>query len=347
MEGCHTRGMSQRLGPMTVHALVEGRLALDGGAMFGVVPRTLWERRFPPDERNRISLVTRSMLVEVGARLILVDLGMGTRWDGKHRAMYGIEHGANGLDTALTQLGRARQDVTDVVLSHLHFDAAGGTTREEGGELRLSFPRATVHVQRRHWKWAHQPSKKDAGSFRRDDFALLERSGLLHLMEGATELYPGVNLFVSEGHPAFSVHLGAKYATAEKQDLALTTGAWHHLAGVFDGREVRLYLDGTLVDSTKASGKRDTNALPLVVGGDVTKEGASANTFDGELDEVRLSQSARYSGKSFTPARRLATDADTLLWLPMDGPLGPWIPDHSGHGAFATRVGSPRLVDAR
>ena len=192
--------MSLPLGPMTVHSLVEGRLALDGGAMFGVVPRTLWERRFVPDDRNRISLVTRSMLVEAGSRRILVDLGMGSRWDGKHRAMYGLDAGAHGLDTALAQLGRSRAEITDVVLSHLHFDAAGGTTREEGGELRLSFPHATVHVQRRHWKWAHQPSEKDAGSFRHDDFALLERSGLLHLMEGATELYPGVNLFVSEGH---------------------------------------------------------------------------------------------------------------------------------------------------
>lgn len=208
--------MSLRVGPMTVHSLVEGRLALDGGAMFGVVPRTLWERRFAPDDRNRISLVTRSMLVEAGSRLILVDLGMGSRWDGKHRAMYGLDPAAPTLDGALAQLGRARTDVTDVVLSHLHFDAAGGTTREEGGELRLSFPKATVHVQRRHWKWAHHPTEKDAGSFRRDDFALLERSGLLHLLEGATELYPGVNLFVSEGH---TVGMQLVRLDAEEQTL--------------------------------------------------------------------------------------------------------------------------------
>ncbi len=191
--------MALRLGPMTVHPLVEGRLSLDGGAMFGVVPRVLWERRFAPDERNRISLVTRSMLVEADGRLLLVDLGMGSRWDGQHRAMYGLEHG-EGLDAALAEVGRTRADVTDVVLSHLHFDAAGGTTREEGGELRMSYPNATVHLQRRHWKWAHQPAEKDAGSFRREDFALLERSGKLHLLEGSTELYPGVHLFVSEGH---------------------------------------------------------------------------------------------------------------------------------------------------
>jgi glyoxylase-like metal-dependent hydrolase (beta-lactamase superfamily II) len=191
--------MALKLGPLTVHSLVEGRLAIDGGGMFGVVPRVLWERRFAADERNRISLVTRSMLVEVERRLILVDLGMGSRWDGQHRAMFGLDH-TGGLEAALAQVGRTRADITDVVLSHLHFDVAGGTVREEAGELRLSYPNATVHLQRRQWKWAHQPAEKDAACFRRNDFALLERSGKLHLLEGATELYPGVNLFVSEGH---------------------------------------------------------------------------------------------------------------------------------------------------
>jgi hypothetical protein len=154
-------------------------------------------------------------------------------------------------------------------------------------------------------------------------------------------------LFVSEGHPTFSLHLGGKYATVEDKGLAITTGAWHHLAGVFDGQEVRLYLDGALVDSARAAGKRDVNALPLVIGADVTKEGKTDSPFDGELDELRLSKSARYTGKSFEPARRLASDPDTLLWMPMDGALGPWIPDQSGHGAFATRVGTPRLVEAQ
>jgi glyoxylase-like metal-dependent hydrolase (beta-lactamase superfamily II) len=185
---------------MTVHALMESRVALDGGSMFGVVPRTLWERRFKPDERNRISLASRSMLIESGKRRILVDTGIGSRWDGKHRAIYGLEAHHQGLDAGLAHLGLQRGDVTDVVLSHLHADTAGGTTREEGGELRLSFPNATVHVQRRHWKWAHQPSERDANFFRHEDFALLERSGLLHLMEGSTELYDGINLVVSEGH---------------------------------------------------------------------------------------------------------------------------------------------------
>ena len=169
-----------------------------------------------------------------------------------------------------------------------------------------------------------------------------QRTGLVSKTESSD-----YGLFVSEGHPTFSVHLGGKYASAEKKDVTITTEAWHHLAGVFDGAEVRLYLDGTLLATAKATGKRDTNALPLVIGGDVDKNGKPVDTFDGELDEVRLSKSARYAGKSFTPARRLATDADTLLWLPMDGALGPWIPDHSGQGACATSTGTPRLVEPK
>jgi glyoxylase-like metal-dependent hydrolase (beta-lactamase superfamily II) len=192
--------MPLRLGPLLVHALSDGNIALDGGAMFGVVPRPLWQRRFPPDERNRVSLALRCMLVVAGDRRILVDDGAGLRWDGKHRDMYGLDRQGGSLDDGLHRLGLARADITDVVLTHLHFDHAGGTTREEGGALTLSFPAATYHLQRRHWRWAHHPSERDAGSFRRDDFAALENSGRLHLLDGPTELVPGVHLFVSEGH---------------------------------------------------------------------------------------------------------------------------------------------------
>lgn len=203
------------MGPLTVHPLLEGHLAVDGGALFGAVPRTLWGRRYPPDEHNRVSLVSRVMLVEAGDRRLLVDAGIGSRWDGHHRALYGFDQ-SSGLDAALGALGLSRGDITDVVLSHLHFDVAGGLSRDEGGEQRLSFPNATVHLQRRHWKWAHQPSEKDHGSFRTEDFALLERSGQLHLLEGATELCPGVDLFVSEGHT-----VGMQLVRLEHGDEAL------------------------------------------------------------------------------------------------------------------------------
>lgn len=190
--------MPLQLGRFRVHEIREGTIRLDGGAMFGVVPKPLWERHYPPDERNRITLALRCLLIVDGPRKILVDDGAGARWDGRHRDMYGFENST--MDQELARAGLTRDEVTDVVLTHLHFDHAGGTTRDQHGELALSFPRATYHLQRRHWKWAHQPSEKDQGSFRPDDFAPLEKSGRLHLLEGNTELYQGVHLFVSEGH---------------------------------------------------------------------------------------------------------------------------------------------------
>ncbi len=187
--------MPLQVGHFTVHSMTDGTIALDGGSMFGVVPRSLWERRYVPDERNRITLALRCMLIIDGPRKILVDDGIGARWDGKSREMFAL--GSGTLDSHLARAGVSRSDITDVVLSHLHFDHAGGTADESTG---LRFPNATFHLQRRHWKWAHTPSEKDAGSFRPGDFAPLERSGRLHLLEGNTELYPGVHLFVSEGH---------------------------------------------------------------------------------------------------------------------------------------------------
>jgi glyoxylase-like metal-dependent hydrolase (beta-lactamase superfamily II) len=192
--------MAFSLGRFVVHPVHDGTLALDGGAMFGVVPKPLWERTHPADARNRIRLALRCMLIEDGKRRILVDDGIGTQWDGKHKDMFGIDHSESDLDRGLAKAGCSREAITDVVLTHLHFDHAGGTTRLESGEHKLSFPNATYHLQRRHWKWAHQPTDKDRGSFRLEDFAPLEKSGRLHLIEGATELYPDLHLFISEGH---------------------------------------------------------------------------------------------------------------------------------------------------
>lgn len=189
------------LGRFTLHELRDGTFGLDGGAMFGVVPRPLWEKKCPPDAQNRIELGLRCLLIVDGKRRVLVDTGLGDKWDAKRRDIYAVRRGELDLDRELARAGFRREEITDVVLTHLHFDHCGGTTRRSAdGRLELSFPNATHHLQRRHWKWAHQPSDRDAGSFLHDDFDLLERSGQLHLLEGQTELYPGIQLFVSEGH---------------------------------------------------------------------------------------------------------------------------------------------------
>lgn len=150
-------------------------------------------------------------------------------------------------------------------------------------------------------------------------------------------------LFVSEGKPDFSVHLGGKYANATAPEPVLPLGAWCHVAGVFDGAELRLYVDGKRVATQAAQGTRRTNELPLYIGADVTNSGGPSSFFAGEIDEVRVSKRARYAGERFAPERRHASDADTLLLLHMDGDWGPWLPDASAAGRHALKVGRPRV----
>ncbi|HSN14985.1 MAG TPA: MBL fold metallo-hydrolase [Anaeromyxobacteraceae bacterium] len=192
-----------RLGRYDLHAVRDGTFALDGGAMFGIVPRPLWEKKIAPDARNRIPLAARCLLAidRAAKRVILVDDGMGDKWDAKRIDIYGIDKSAGDLLGGLKRLGISPEDVTDVVLTHLHFDHAGGTTRlGPGGAPALVFPRAVHHLQRRSWQWAHGPTEKDAGSFMGESYELLQHSNQLHLLDGAAELFPDVELIVSDGH---------------------------------------------------------------------------------------------------------------------------------------------------
>lgn len=193
--------MPLRMGRFELHQVRDGTFALDGGAMFGVIPRPLWEKKHRPDERNRIELALRCLLIVDGKRKILVDDGMGEAWSAKERDIYKLDRSQFDLDRELARAGCSRAEITDVILTHLHFDHGGGTvTRSAAGEPALAFPNAVHHLQRRNWAWAHHASEKDRGSFRSETFKLLERSGKLHLMDGQHELLPGVELFLSEGH---------------------------------------------------------------------------------------------------------------------------------------------------
>ncbi len=194
-----------RVGRYEIASVVDAWFALDGGAMFGVVPRPLWERKIAPDARNRIRLACRCLVAvdRDARRVVLVDDGVGDRWDAKRADIYAIDRSGGGIDAGLARLGLSRESVTDVILTHLHFDHAGGTTRRRpDGQLELSFPRAMHHVQRRSWQLAHGPSEKDVASFRPDDFELLQHSNLLHLVEGDARLFPDVEIIASEGHTA-------------------------------------------------------------------------------------------------------------------------------------------------
>jgi glyoxylase-like metal-dependent hydrolase (beta-lactamase superfamily II) len=191
------------VGRYDIASVVDATFALDGGAMFGVVPRPLWERKIAPDARNRVRLAARCLVAidRDARRVLLVDVGPGSKLDAKRTDIFAVDRSAGGIDAGLARLGVAREDVTDVILTHLHFDHAGGTTRRgPDGKLELSFPRATHHVQRRAWHLAHAPSEKDAGSFVAEDFELLQHSKHLHLVEGDARLFADVELIASEGH---------------------------------------------------------------------------------------------------------------------------------------------------
>ena len=190
------------LGRWRLASIQDGTFALDGGAMFGIVPKPLWERQIAPDDRNRIRLAARCLLAVDGGsgRCVLVDAGMGDKWDAKKREIYGVDKTGGDLDAGLARHGLVRGDVTDVVLSHLHFDHAGGTTRRGTGGLEVAFRNATFHLQRRNWHWAQTPTEKDQGSYLTEDFEALHHTGRLHLVEGACELLPDLELIVSNGH---------------------------------------------------------------------------------------------------------------------------------------------------
>lgn len=190
------------LGRYQLHAVTDGSFALDGGAMFGVVPKPLWEKQLPADARNRVPLALRCLLVvdTQSDRRLLVDCGAGDKWDAKRRDIYDLGRGPR-LDHGLAAAGVRREEITDVVITHLHFDHCGGLTRADpAGALECSFPNAKVHVQRRNWFWAQRPSEKDKGSYLQSDFELIHGRGHLHLLEGETELWPDVEVLVSEGH---------------------------------------------------------------------------------------------------------------------------------------------------
>jgi glyoxylase-like metal-dependent hydrolase (beta-lactamase superfamily II) len=199
---------STRLGRLRLHALQAGLQRLDGGAMFGVVPKPLWERRIAPDERNRITLGMRCLLIEHDAGLVLVDTGLGNKEGGKFRDIYGVENagpeGRTWLEAALAQLGHAPEDVTVVVNTHLHFDHAGGNTYvDEAGAVHPSFPRARYLVQRGELHYASHTNERTAASYFPHNWEALQASGRLELLDGETEVLPGVRVTASPGHVPF------------------------------------------------------------------------------------------------------------------------------------------------
>jgi glyoxylase-like metal-dependent hydrolase (beta-lactamase superfamily II) len=188
-----------------VHAIDAGTVRLDGGSMFGVVPKPMWSRQIAADDRNRIPLSMRCLLIETAERNILIDTGAGNKTSEKLRAIYGIENeGApTRLETSLRVAGVEPEDVDTIIATHLHFDHAGGqTTLRDDGSVVPAFPNARYLIRRGEWEAAHSPNRRIASSYTRSDFDPLHEAGVLELTDGDMEVVPGVKLVGLPGHTA-------------------------------------------------------------------------------------------------------------------------------------------------
>jgi len=197
-----------------IYGLRDGFFSLDGGAMFGVVPKTLWEKKFPADEKNRIKLALNSILIKTAKELILVETGIGGDLDPKFYDYYSVER-KPGLVLSLEKLGYQAEDIDLVVNTHLHFDHCGGnTSKNEKGEDVPTFPKARYIIQKGEWEDALHPSERDKASYLEQNFLPLEKHGLLQLVDGNKEISEGVEVIVVPGHT--SRHQCLKVSTGGK-----------------------------------------------------------------------------------------------------------------------------------
>lgn len=188
-----------QFGGWNVTSCLAGRFGLDGGAMFGVVPRTMWAKALPPDDINRVPMVMRLLVARGGGRTVLVDVGAGAGHSAKNREIYGFEDTDHLLDV-LRAAGVDPASITDVLLTHLHFDHGAGIVEPDGDGWRLLFPGARHHVQTSQWKHAFSPTPRDRASYYEDRLRVMENEGVLDLHEGPWTLAPGFELHVFDGH---------------------------------------------------------------------------------------------------------------------------------------------------
>ncbi len=187
------------LGDLELISLCDGFIRLDGGSMFGAVPKPLWERKAPPDERNRITLAMRPLIIR-GTRTMLVDAGLGAKDDAKFLEMYAVDW-SRSLDETLAEAVLSREDIDVVLASHLHFDHAGGfTMRDRTGRLRPAFPRAQYVVRRGEWEDATHPHARNRASYIADNYVPLAEAGVLLLVDEDQTIMPGVKVVRTGGH---------------------------------------------------------------------------------------------------------------------------------------------------
>ena len=174
---------------MNVYSINTGYFKLDGGAMFGVVPKSIWNNINPADENNLCSWALRCLLIEDGNRLTLIDNGIGDKQNEKFFSHYYL-HGDDSLDKSLAAHGFSKDDITDVILTHLHFDHCGGSIIREGEKLLPAFKHAVYWSNARHWKWATEPNDREKASFLKENILPIKESGQLKFIESEGQHFP-------------------------------------------------------------------------------------------------------------------------------------------------------------
>jgi glyoxylase-like metal-dependent hydrolase (beta-lactamase superfamily II) len=185
---------------MKLHTIECGNFKLDGGAMFGVVPKSLWHKVYPSDENNLCNMATRCLLIETENRLILIDVGLGNKQSEKFFSFY-YRNGDLSLEKSLSEAGFKKEDITDVILTHLHFDHCGGAVeRTQKDELKVAFPNSTYWVSADQWAWAKQPNLRERASYLAENIEPLEKNGRLKFISNETVFTKDILLRHFNGH---------------------------------------------------------------------------------------------------------------------------------------------------
>lgn len=199
---------------MKLYTVNTGYFKLDGGAMFGVVPKVMWNKLNPADENNLCSWAMRCLLIEDGNRLILIDNGIGDKQDAKFLGHYHL-HGDDTLEKSLAKHGFSKDDITDVILTHLHFDHCGGSIKREGDQLVPAFKNATFWSNEAHWEWATKPNDREKASFLKENILPIQESGQLKFV------VPGEQKFHQLSSSVFTENISMRFVSGHTESMML------------------------------------------------------------------------------------------------------------------------------
>ena len=195
-----------KIGKYDLYSVETSEFGLDGGAMFGIIPKPVWEKKVSADKLNRVNMVTRSLLLVNDEKKILIDTGNGTKWEEKYKQIYDIKTDQYNIEKSLGKYGFSSEQITDVICTHMHFDHIGGNTKVESGVVVPTFPNAKYWISEENWKLANHPSQKDAGSFIEHDWKVLAENQMIEIIDGREPFIEGIETFITHGHTPGLLH---------------------------------------------------------------------------------------------------------------------------------------------